>query len=376
MYRFIHTSDWHLGKPFGQFDDDLRGRLREARHSIIDRIATNANQAEASLIVVAGDVWDNPTPSPAVLQQSLDAMARHAEMTWALMPGNHDLAREGGLWERIAARCPENVLLLVTEEPIEVNSGIFLLPAPCRTKDPGRDLTEWMDDADTPHGGIRIGVAHGGIREFGAERPHSSVIDPNRASHAKLDYLALGDWHGTLKINDRCWYSGTPEPDRFKKNESGNSLLVSIAGSGQAPSVKPFQTSKFTWIDQDLDLLPQTSPTEFLGNCLPESLDPRNTLVDLRLKGRGTMADRAILNRALEELGPSFAFFSYNESELETIYEAEDLDEIDRAGALREAAEALKAEATDSAIRAEEREIAHDALNLLYSWCRDAETQS
>ena len=88
------------------------------------------------------------------------------------------------------------------------------------------------------------------------------------------------------------------------------------------------------------------------------------------------MADRAILNRALEELGPSFAFFSYNESELETIYEAEDLDEIDRAGALREAAEALKAEATDSAIRAEEREIAHDALNLLYSWCRDAETQS
>ena len=34
MYKFIHTSDWHLGKPFGQFEDDLRGRLREARHSI------------------------------------------------------------------------------------------------------------------------------------------------------------------------------------------------------------------------------------------------------------------------------------------------------------------------------------------------------
>ncbi len=35
MFRFIHSSDLHLGKRFGNFAGDLPGRLREARHDVI-----------------------------------------------------------------------------------------------------------------------------------------------------------------------------------------------------------------------------------------------------------------------------------------------------------------------------------------------------
>ena len=67
---------------------------------------------------------------------------------------------------------------------------------------------------------MRIGVAHGGIKEFlervagDGERVHNA-IPADRASRARLDYLALGDWHGRLRIDERTWYSGTPEATHF-----------------------------------------------------------------------------------------------------------------------------------------------------------------
>ena len=34
-------------------------------------------------------------------------------------------------------------------------------------------------------------------------------------NESKLNYLALGDWHGHTKINENTYYSGTPEYDNF-----------------------------------------------------------------------------------------------------------------------------------------------------------------
>ena len=39
---------------------------------------------------------------------------------------------------------------------------------------------------------FRFGVAHGSIRDFSKERPHSSVINSTRVEKARFDYLALG----------------------------------------------------------------------------------------------------------------------------------------------------------------------------------------
>ena len=378
MFSFIHTSDWHVGKPFGQFENDLRGRLREARHSIIKRVAMLAHDRQARLVLVAGDVWDSLEPSSAVLRQSLDAMGSQEGLKWALLPGNHDLMRDGGMWERLAADAdrPGNVHLLLSEEPLEIEPGVFLLPAPCQRKDPGRDLTAWMDRAETPQGGIRIGVAHGSIRDFSSERPHSSVLDPKRVDHATLDYLALGDWHGTVEVSDRCWYSGTPEPDRFRKNDSGNCLCVQIAGPGEKPSVQPVATKQFSWAHADLKLLPGLSPEENLPGCLPEGYDARNTLLNLRLVGRATLAERAAWKQALDDLEPSLAVLDRDLSAVDILYEAEDLDRIDRAGALRAAAEVLCKEAADSALSEAQRTVARDSLNRLYSWCAKGETEA
>ena len=125
MYSFIHTSDWHIGKPFGRYGEDLRGRLREARHTLIERIAAVARKRQAPLVVVAGDVWDSPEPATAVFTQALNAMGSHEGLQWALLPGNHDLLIDGGRWDRLAddQNRPDNVILLLREEPVEIESG-------------------------------------------------------------------------------------------------------------------------------------------------------------------------------------------------------------------------------------------------------------
>ena len=366
-----------MGKPFGQFGEDLRGRLREARHTIIRRIAAVALERHTQVVLVAGDVWDSPEPTSALLRQSLNAMGSHEGLKWALLPGNHDLLRDGGMWERLAEdeNRPENVIPLLRDEPMEIEPGVFLLPAPCRSKNPGRDLTEWMDRAATPKGALRIGVAHGSVRDFSAERPQSSVIDLLRVERANLDYLALGDWHGTHEAGDRCWYSGTPEPDRFRKNNPGNCLQVQLAGPGEKPSVKRVATKQFAWNHADIELLPGLAPEEKLRDCLPEGHDRRDILLQLRLTGRASLEERSAWERYLGELEPSLAFLSRDLTALTMLYEAEDLDRIDRSGVLRGAAEALRSEAMDQSLSKDQRSVARDALNRLYSWRVEEDSQ-
>ena len=43
-FRFIHSSDWHIAKPFRRFEPALAGELAAARLGIIARIANIARE--------------------------------------------------------------------------------------------------------------------------------------------------------------------------------------------------------------------------------------------------------------------------------------------------------------------------------------------
>src|SRR6202011_5230841 len=115
----------------------------------------------------------------------------------------------------------------------------FLLPAPLLRKSELDDISAWMDGAATPPGALRIGLAHGSVVNFGNEGEATNPIDPARSAKARLDYLALGDWHRTLRVGPAAWYAGTPEPDRAGGQERGTALLVDIAGPGAPALVTP-----------------------------------------------------------------------------------------------------------------------------------------
>jgi len=361
-FRFLHSSDLHLGRAFGGYPEGIRHRLREARHGAIARLAQAARQGGAAVVLLAGDTFDAETPAPETLRQALRAMGEEGDLSWVLLPGNHDSLAASELWRRIAQDAPANLRAVTADAPVELAPGHWLLPAPCTQRRPGRDLTESMS-APTPEGARRIGLGHGAITDFSGEEGATGIIPPDRAARSGLDYLALGDWHGQMRVTPATWYSGTPEPDGFKHDSPGAALLVTLDGPAQAV---PVETGHLRWMRPALDLLPGEDVSTRLAAALPQTR-ARDHLLRLTVTGRLPLAERAALEADLAARAPDFGWFAADLSALAVEALPEDLDQIDRAGALRQAAEVLLAEVGDLTLGQAERDTAAAALARLYA---------
>ena len=368
-FRFIHSSDLHLGRRFGNFPDDVRGRLVEARHAAIDNLSVAARDHGAGHVFIAGDLFDTATPSDRVWRQALAAMGAAEGLQWWILPGNHDSLAAESLWDRIRAQAPDGVHLVDAPAPIEIAPGAVLLPSPVPSRFPGRDLTDWMPGCSTPDDWLRIGLAHGGTVTFGSEDDGAETIPSDRAASARLDYLALGDWHGFMRIGERTFYSGSPERDRFKHQGRGTCVAVRIPGPGAIPQVTEIQTGQFNWFEIPLPLTPEQDASDAFAAALPQNgTARRDTLLRVRASGWVHLPQRMELARATKDAAPEFGYFEFSDAELATECKTDDLDEIAQGGALRMAAEALHGEAEDAATSAEDRAVAAAALRRLYGY--------
>ena len=366
-HRFLHSSDLHLGKSFGGFPEGVRNRLREARHGSIARLAAAARAGGTDQVLLAGDTFDAETPAPDTLRHALRAMAEASDISWVMIPGNHDSLAASELWRRIANDTPPNLCAVKDPQPLEIKPGLWLLPAPCTQRRPGRDLTEAMS-APTPEGARRVGLGHGAVIDFSGAEGTQGIIPPDRARLSGLDYLALGDWHGCLQIGPATWYSGTPEGDSFKHVGCASALLVDL---GSAQKVTPVSTGEFGWLRPELDLLPGDDPAAQLSAALPPVSGRRDLLLRLVARGRLALSDLAALQGARDAASPDFGWFDCDLAALSAETLPADLDQIDHGGALRQAAEALLVETTDPALTTAARGVAAAALSRLYALAQE-----
>lgn len=312
LIRLLHTADWQIGKRFGQFEADEAALLAETRFNTVERLAAEARERRADLVLVAGDVFDAQGVADKTLHRLFHAL-RGYDGPWVLLPGNHDAGLAESVWTRAARlqAVPDNVHVCLKPEPLLLHAlGVAILPAPLTQRHTYDDLTAWFDDAETPAGMLRIGLAHGCVQGILADDIDSAnPIAAGRAAQARLDYLALGDWHGTRQVDARAWYSGTPETDRFRANDSGQALLVELAGPGAPAMVTPLATGQYRWrslaftlqvasdIDQALDALAALGPADVARLSLSGQTDLagyhrlRAAIVHLQGRARSLQAD-------------------------------------------------------------------------------------
>ena len=226
-----------------------------------------------------------------------------------------------------------------------------LLSAPWTSKNPGRDLTaNWDDQASE---GLRIGVAHGSTADFRGEA-QSSVIVVDRIEWARLDYLALGDWHGVVEVGPRCWYAGAPEPDRFPRNAPGFVLDVTVAAN-TLPRVERVEVAEHRWVRWEREVLPGEDIREEVEELLREGYE-RRTLLRAEVTGTLPRPDVQRLESLMAELDGRLAHLR-RRGGVVTRWAEDDLDALDLSGSVRVSAEALQA--SDNA-------VANEALALLF----------
>ena len=370
-FTFIHTADWQLGKSFGQFPAETAGALRLARQSVIARIAAAARTSNAKHVLVAGDVWDSAIPSNTTLRQPLAILGEAADIQWWLLPGNHDPDGTDGLWDRIDALKPPNVHILREAAPVEIEPAVYVLPAPWARIQHGEDLTNWMTRCETPDGALRIGLAHGGVRGFGSEGDSGrEIIPPNRAETARLDYLALGDWHAFAEITPSTYYPGTPEPDRHKSGARGQVLAVTLR-AGQSAKVESLPTASYDWPLLSVVLEPETVEAHLktLRTQLRDGHPLRQTHVRLDVSGEMTAAEWITFDAFIAEMTGECASFNLRgANEVRLVVVPEDIEALDAQGSVREAAEVLTAQSNNPDMSREDRQMASEALRLLFRY--------
>jgi DNA repair exonuclease SbcCD nuclease subunit len=363
--RLVHTSDWQIGKTY-RFAEEASDLLCAERLEAITRIGLLARAQGAATVLVAGDVYDVATPADRTLRQPLEKMRAFTDVTWHLIPGNHDAHTPRGPWERLRRLgLPDNVRLYLSPEPAELAEGAWLLPGVLTRRHAAADPTEPMDAAATPPGALRIGLAHGSITSFGSDEASThNRIAPDRAARAGLTYLALGDWHGAQGVGPRCWYSGTPEVDDFSTGGAGGgeALVVTLDGGQAEPGVTRHRTGRFDWHRIEATVADATDIDVLETRLRALSPDLGTVLVWLRVQGALSLAEReAFEARISAGVGAALRVLRLDADGLLPRPTPADLEAIDHAGFVRAAADRLAERARDPADT-----LAAAALQRLY----------
>lgn len=355
MARFVHSADLQLGMPFHWIPPDQRAPVREARLDALTRLGDLCEQADAAFLVIAGDLFDANTVEDRVIVQACDRV-RALERPVYVLPGNHDHGGPDSVYrtDRFRRRKPDNMTVLLSGDPVPVGDAL-LLPAPLlrrHAQDPTRHLTAELGRDRSP-AAVRVGLAHGSVHTFNGQPLGESPnqLDLGLVQRAALDYLALGDWHGTRQVGERAWYAGAPEPTGFKDNDQGHALVVHIERPGAAPQVEQVPVARTRWVRHSA-LVHSPEQVRALAAWLEALPSPGQTLVRLELEGVLPLEELARLERVLEDAAARLLHLRRRGPGVLPAPTAEELGAIATDGYVRAAIERLRASEDVAAARA------------------------
>lgn len=367
MTHFLHTADWQIGRQYGQFETDDAALLAEARFDAVARIAALAAERQVDAVLVAGDVFDTQGVSDRTIRRLFAALAAYAG-PWVMIAGNHDAALADSVWSRAAQLgcIPPNVRVPPRPGVVDLAAqNLAVLAAPLTQRHTYDDVTQAFDAMESEPGRIRVGLAHGSVAgRLPDTIDATNPIAPDRASRARLDYLALGDWHGCLSIDERTWYAGTPEQDRFRGNEPGYVLDVRIAAPGATPQVERVATGKYRWSAWTETL---SLPTD--AQALAERLAALRAedVLRLDLQGHVNVPTWEALQRAVDQAAAQARAVLPDFSGLLLEPDDADLAQLGASGYVGEVAAQLQAMQADP----EQAAVAGEALRLLLRFQRE-----
>src|ERR1700745_511525 len=79
VLRLLHTADWHLGRRFPSFPEEGQRKLSRARMDVVERILDVARRNAVNAVLCAGDIFDDPEPTPDFWEGLARTFQGHAD---------------------------------------------------------------------------------------------------------------------------------------------------------------------------------------------------------------------------------------------------------------------------------------------------------
>lgn len=255
--RFLHTSDWHLGRIFHQ------SHLTGDQAHVLESFLALAADVRPDAILIAGDVYDRtqpPAEAVTLLDATLQRLVGDLGIRVVLISGNHDSAERLGFGARLLAarglhivsRFPDALAPIVFTDAhgtVHVHALPYAEPVEARGFLGRDDLADHDASmrgqveairAEVPAGTRSILVAHAFVAGGDAsdsERPlsvgGSGAVDVG--AFAGFQYVALGHLHRPQAPDaERVVYSGSLMKYSFSEAEHvKGATLVEMDGAGR-----------------------------------------------------------------------------------------------------------------------------------------------
>jgi DNA repair protein SbcD/Mre11 len=275
--RFLHTSDWHVGKLLGG-----RPRIDEHR-AVLGEIVEIAGREAVDAVLVVGDMFETAAPTPeatALVYDTLLAL-RATGAAVVVVGGNHDhqhqldavaplfravgvtmlglpTGRDNAHFEIVSRNGKEHALVAAlpwvsqrwavrSEQLMDTNAAGATQYYAARVA----NLLEWLCEGFGPET-VNVIVAHAMVRGgvLGGGERDAQLIDeyavPAAAFPVAANYVALGHLHRTQHIPAAApvWYSGSPIQVDFGEEADVKRVLLVDAPTRGATKVKPIALTR------------------------------------------------------------------------------------------------------------------------------------
>ena len=324
--RIFHTGDLHIGLRYTRYPERVRERLTEARIQVLEQMVNKANEAEAALFVIAGDLFDHHNVAARTVQRVQKILDTFAGALVLVLPGNHDF-QDGmqNLWTNLQQSDTGKIMVLDTMAPVNLEYyGVpaVIYPCPCDRKHSDQNNLGWIRKLSSrPDARWHIGLAHGALQGLSPDPDMQYfTMSIQELKACNLDLWLLGHTHipypsGDTVQGEQIFNAGTPEPDGMDCQHEGSAWLIEINEEKQV-TARRVPTGQYRFRDVAEVLHGEEDLAALVSSYTQDKAE--NTLVRLSLSGSLEQEVRQQLQETLDQIQQALLYLTYDDSLLMT----------------------------------------------------------
>jgi len=309
--KIVHLADSHLGfSSYSRLDDRGRNRIEEMVYSGFEQAIEKIVSLRPDVVVHAGDVFHHVHPKirPMVVFQRGLFRLMDEGIPVIIISGNHDAPKSYSLtspFRLFEGLKDVHIAQRYQYEGVDVGDHRFHCIPFCI--EPQDYIAEFEK---IRRSGRDVLVMHGLMESLQNRRMRSVGEHELSDSFLKsdFDYIALGHFHGQVRLSSNAWYSGSVEYFNFGEARDVKGMLLVDLETGKASNmpVKPNYMIDHPPIDCS-GMRSDEIAEIIMDLCHEDEISDR--MVRINLKNVNRVAYRSIDQGRLNRLGGAAIYF-------------------------------------------------------------------